>query len=132
MKVNLNRIGVIIRPTGRFEPVPIEPDADGDLKADLRETLGGPISVVRTSDDYFYVYASHAWEEGRTKNPGAEFYCYQPIYGSCIVLPKSKGAFQGFHFVEAYKLSVFWECNWKSYTERIDRMRERGGRYVGA
>lgn len=130
MGINLNRIGVLIRPTGRFECIPIEPDAAGDLKADLRERLGGPISVVRTADDYFFVYATHAWEEGRTPNPGAEFYSFQPIWGDCIVLPKTKDAFPGFTFAEAYRTATLMGCRWASYKDNIEQMRERGGRYV--
>lgn len=97
----LLREGVYIRVTDRFDTVHLE----GDIKDAMREILAGgktgKISVVRSSDGYFYVYAVKAMEEGRYRNEAASFYAGISIYGDCIVLPKSEDHFQGFSYGEA-------------------------------
>ncbi|MGM9684189.1 MAG: hypothetical protein ACI3XQ_11395 [Eubacteriales bacterium] len=121
----LHREGVYIRVTDRFDTVHLE----GDIKSAMREILcgnaGGKISVVRSSDGFFYVYATNAMDEGRYRNGAASYYAGVSVYGDCIVLPKTTDHFDGFTYQDARRCANMMR---EIYNENIYRLGKRNGK----
>lgn len=97
----LAREGVYIRVTGRFDTVHLEEEIKDAMREVLCGKKDGKISVVRSSDGYFYVYATNAMDEGKYRNDAASYYTGVSVYGDCIVLPKKTDHFEGFTYQDA-------------------------------
>lgn len=99
----INRTGILIKTDGNVKTVHLE----GDIKQALREELGGKISIVRSSDQYFWVYSTNSFLDRKNGglNATASYYSGYVIYGDCIVIPKTEEQYEGFSYREAVMIA---------------------------
>lgn len=99
----------MIQADGNVKTVHLE----GDIKQALREELGGGISIVRSSDRYFWVYRKASFDLHQKYNAEASYLSGQSVYGDCIVIPKTEDRYEGFSFREALMLANNFAFNEK-------------------
>lgn len=119
----LAREGVYIRVTGRFDTVHLEEEIKDAMREVLCGKKDGKISVVRSSDGYFYVYATTAMDEGKYRNDAASYYAGVSVYGDCIVLPKKTDHFEGFTYQDARRCANLMR---EIYSEQLYRWGKKG------